>query len=131
MALALVQRMELTAKRRVQREREVSVFGSVAKSALAGLLAVLLLVAATLAASHALHQSFHAGRASASHLCLICSFTKGQVTTAEIAPALAVFVSIVIFSLPLVRVSKLPVTDRRLAHSRGPPSILSASRVVG
>jgi hypothetical protein len=106
-------------------------FGSAAKAALAGLLSFLLVVSATLSVSHSFHQKVHTGNASAGHPCLICSLSKGQVSAADVAPVLAIFVFSLLFCIPLYRSARLAVTDRRLAPTRGPPSNLSSCRVVG
>jgi len=115
----------------VDRESEISVFGVTAKAALAGWLCLVLVFSVTLSASHVLHQKVHGTNEGPGHLCLICSFSKGQITSAEVAPILAVFISVLFFSIAPFRSDRLPASDRRLAPGRGPPSSLSSRRVVG
>jgi hypothetical protein len=105
----------------VQLERKPAGFGRAAKSALAGLLAIFVLVATASSVSHGLHQALHPNAPSSTHLCLICSLAKGQVTAADVAPALAIFSLILFFSVPALTTVALPASDRRLASSRAPP----------
>ena len=116
----------------MQRDRDKSlVLAGAAKSALAALLAFLLVVSGTLSVSHAFHQKLHGKNTAPGHSCLICSLSKGQVNAADVAPILAIFVSSLFFFVPLLRAARLPVSDRRLAPNRGPPSVPSSRRVVG
>jgi hypothetical protein len=105
----------------VQLERLPSGFSRAAKSALAGLLALFVLVATTSSVSHGLHQVLHPNAPASSHLCLICSLAKGQVTAADVAPALALFSLVLLFSVPTLKTVALPASDCRLAPSRAPP----------
>jgi hypothetical protein len=106
-------------RRHVQLERIDS--GRVAKSALAGLLAFFVLVASTASVSHELHKALHSNATTASHYCLVCSLAKGQVAAADVAPLLALFTLVLLFSIPTLKTLVLPVSDRRLAHGRAPP----------
>jgi hypothetical protein len=89
---------------------------------LAGLLALLLLVAATFSASHALHRSLHQGSDANHHLCLLCAFAKGQASAASVAlvafPLFFWSVRGPCFAATLV----LPSFDYRLSPSRAPPA---------
>ena len=116
---------------RVQRQRTFKAFDGATKSALSGFLAFVLLVSATLSVSHAFHQKLHTDNSSSGHSCLICSLSKGQVNAADVAPILAIFVSSLLFFIPVLRLTRLPAADRRLAPNRGPPSSSSSRRVVG
>jgi hypothetical protein len=91
------------------------------KAALAALLAILLLVAATLSVSHALHQNLHRDDAPGSHFCLVCSLVKGQLTTAEVPTALLFLVLLFLFVLPPETISRLASLDYRLSPCRAPP----------
>jgi hypothetical protein len=107
----------------VQLGRLLSSFKRVPTSALGGLLAVLLLVATTFSVSHALHQSLHHDSAGNGHLCLACSFAKGQVSVAVVA----LFVSVLAFRC-LWRVGTVGIApsfgpDYRLSPSRAPPRL--------
>jgi len=115
----------------VQRERKVSVFGSAARPALGGLLCLLLILFGIVSANHVLHQKLHGNSSSASHLCLVCSFSKGQASAADPGPILAIFVFALFFFIPLLPPTSLPASDRRLAPSRGPPFSSPSFRVVG
>jgi hypothetical protein len=116
---------------RVQRERTARFLGNAAKSALSGFLAFILLVSAALSVSHSLHQQLHKGGSGSAHSCLICSLSKGQANAADVAPILAIFVSSLLFFIPVLRLTWFPAADRRLAPNRGPPSNPSSRRVVG
>src|SRR6266581_4894988 len=61
-------------------------FAFVAKSALAGLLALLLLGSSALALSSAHRRSHDFGRATPSHQCAFCLFTHGQITLSDVSP---------------------------------------------
>ena len=101
-----------------------------AKPALAGLLAVLLLIATFLAVSGALHQSLHHDASGSHHICLICSFAKGQVNAADVAPVAALLVLCSLFSYRASIPSPLPVFDYRLSPSRAPPAFAFLLSVV-
>ena len=97
--------MWLVESRNVRPNRDIRVM---AKETLAAVLAVLLLVAATLSANHSLHQAIHGDGSATTHVCLICSLSKGQVNASDIAPILAVFFALLIFTAPIVRLT--PIT---------------------
>ena len=104
---------------------KLSNFRRLAKSALAGVLAAFVLIGATASVSHALHQALHANGASASHFCLICSLSKGHVTTADVAPVFAAFAAFLFIFLLTPRAMPVLAVDRRLAPTRGPPASIS------
>jgi hypothetical protein len=106
-------------RRHVQLKRIDS--GRVAKSALAGLLALFVLIASTASVSHELHKALHPNGTTTSHFCLVCSLAKGHVAAADVAPLLALFTIVFLFSVPALKLLVLPVSDRRLAAGRGPP----------
>jgi hypothetical protein len=106
----------------VHPERRPAGFGAVAKAALAGVLALLLLSATTLSVSPSLHQSLHDRGGVNSDLCLACSLAKGQVNAAAPAVVLIAAISALFVLLPRLVPLMLPVSDRRLAPSRAPPS---------
>ena len=114
----------------MQRETRLSGLGRVAKPALAGLLAVLLLISATLAVSGALHQLLHNDVAGNHHFCLVCSFAKGQVSVADVALVAALLVLCPLFSLRAANPSPLSAFDYRLSPSRAPPALASLLSVV-
>jgi hypothetical protein len=115
----------------LQKERTFFRLRPVAKSALAGLLGVLLFIASLLAANPFHHQSFHSGNAANSHLCVICMFASGQVNAADVAPILTDFVSSFVELTPAVPTILLTSADYLLSPSRGPPSVSSSSTVEG
>ena len=94
------------------------------KAITAGLLAVLLIVSATLSVSHGLHRALHS---DSSHHCLICGLAKGQVAAADAGQVAAIVVLLFVFSVPLLRSILSESADRRLAPSRGPPCFPSHS----
>jgi hypothetical protein len=61
----------------------------VAKSFVAGLLAVLLLAFGVLAASGSLHHSRHHDSATDASSCVICSLAQGQIDLPETSPVVA------------------------------------------
>ena len=103
----------------LQLEREYSGFRFVAKSALAGLLALLLLSASATAISPAHGQTHHSDRSS--DQCLFCAFAHGQVMATEAQTVLAVSgVVLVAFLLPAV-LAAFGASDYWLSPSRAPP----------
>jgi hypothetical protein len=90
-------------------------------SALGGLLAVLLLVATTFSVSHALHQLLHHDGVGSDHLCLACSFAKGQVNAAAVALVAAVLIFCCLWGIRLVGASYSPGCDYLVSPSRAPP----------
>jgi small neutral amino acid transporter SnatA (MarC family) len=116
---------------RVYREAHNAVSWKAAKTALAALLSFLLVTSAVISVSHTLHKKLHTEDASPGHFCLVCSLSKGQITPAEAAPILTIFVVSVFFLIPVLRTAPLRSVDRRLAPNRGPPAPPSSRRVVG
>jgi hypothetical protein len=102
----------------VQLGLKQSAVESALKPALAALLACLLVVSTTLSVTHVLHQS---ESHSNGHSCFVCSLAKGHVSAAAAAPIFVVFVSTVLFSIPLLRIRVFAASDRRLCHGRAPP----------
>jgi len=104
---------------RLQLERKTCAF--VAKSALAGLLAFLLLFSSALAVSSAHRQSHDFGRATPGHPCAFCLFTHGQITLSDVSPP-SVRVSAVVIGILAPFHSLVPASmDYRLSPSRAPP----------
>lgn len=106
--------------RRVQLESKACRCGG-AKSALAGLLVLLLLAAATVSASQAFHRFLHHEGGGDQHFCLICSFAKGQVSAAEVTLVAAALIIGFFLDLCRAEVLTLPALDFRLSPSRAPP----------
>lgn len=106
--------------RRVQSERNACRYGGV-KSALAGLLALLLLAAATVSANQALHRLLHHEGGIDHHFCLVCSFAKGLVSAADVTLVAAALVFGFIFARRRTDVLTVPALDLRLSPSRAPP----------
>ena len=105
----------------MQLESRLSGLRRVAKPALSGLLALLLLICGVISVSRALHQSLHSDTTGGHHLCLVCSFAKGQVSAADVALVAAVQVLSPLSSLSAADTSPLPAFDYRLSPSRAPP----------
>ena len=103
---------------------------SVPGSALGALLAVLMLVASLFSVSHALHQSLHVDGAVSGHVCLLCSFAKGQVSATDVVVALALAVFCWVCGIRVAKASPLPGFDYRLSPSRAPPALASLLSVV-
>jgi hypothetical protein len=106
----------------MQLERPTSTSGHLAKSALAGFLAVLLLGCCALSASPSLHEALHHDANSADHNCFITFFEKGHMTAAAVVQAVAViaafFGGIALLSDTLVPSS----SDYCFSASRAPPA---------
>ncbi|MEI8041829.1 MAG: hypothetical protein WCL11_10490 [Verrucomicrobiota bacterium] len=97
-----------------------------AHPAIAGLLAVLLLVSGTLSVSHALHHSLHSDEGQGSHICLVCSLAKGQVDTVAVATAWTAPFLRCLSDVRTAHTSPPPASDYRLSPSRAPPAALSS-----
>jgi hypothetical protein len=97
----------------------------IAKPAIAGLLLAFWLFTTAMAASPALHQYFHHDAGSADHSCAVILFTHGQLLTADTAPLVAVFVLLLLFCVPLVRLAEFSAVDLRLGFGRAPPHFFS------
>ena len=106
----------------VQREQRIAGLGSGPKSAFAGLLALLLLVALTFSVSHSLHQAIHPGAGLNGHFCLVCSIAKGQVGAVDTAIILTALVFSFLIGVRLSASSPLAFFAYRLSHSRAPPA---------
>ena len=109
----------------VQRQQKYSDVCRIAKSAIAGLLLVSWLLTTAMAACPALHEYFHHGAGSPDHQCAVTLFTHGQLMTADTAPVLAVFVLLMLFSVPLVKLAEFSSIDLRLGFGRAPPHFFS------
>lgn len=95
--------------------------GALAKSAVTGFLAVLLLLAVLFSVSPALHQTLHAAGNANSHFCLVCSLVQGQVDSAEVAVVSTVLALGFLLGGRLPNVSPVLAVDFRLSPSRAPP----------
>ena len=89
--------------------------------ALGGLLALLLLAATNFSVNHALHQLLHHDGLGSDHLCLACSFAKGQVSVAAVGLFVAVLVFCCLWGVCLAGMSPSPACDYRVSPSRAPP----------
>lgn len=105
----------------VQPKRRPFGLGAPVKSALAGLLALLLLLATTLSVSHLLHQSLHRADNASGHLCLACSFAKAQVSATDIGLTSALLFFCFIFSISLATASPVAGFEYSPSQSRAPP----------
>ncbi len=115
--------MCLIARKQLHREQIPSGFKYVASPALAGLLALLLLVAGMLSVSQCLHQALHPEGAGSDHSCLVCSLVKGQVSAVSVAAVMALLVLCCFSAVLCARISPLPGFDYRLSPSRAPPTL--------
>lgn len=106
---------------KLQLGRILSGYARLSGPALAALLAVLLLAAAILSVSHALHQCLHDEGAANGHVCLVCSFAKGQLNAAPVALICSVCVFPCLWYFCRVNTLPLPGFDYRLSPSRAPP----------
>jgi len=108
---------------RLQLERKQ--FAFVAKSALAGLLAFLLLLSSALAVSSAHRQSHHSDRAKQGDQCVLCLFAHAHVIAAETQPVVSRIAAwFVDCPLPADQ-DAFSRSDYRLSPSRAPPVCFS------
>jgi hypothetical protein len=114
----------------LQVEPRLSGLRRVAKPALSGLLALLLLICGVISVSRALHQLLHNDAAGSHHLCLACSFAEGQISTADVALVAALLVLRLLSCLRAANPAPLPSFDYRLSPSRAPPAAASLLSVV-
>ena len=91
------------------------------KSALSGVLAVLLMVAMTFSVSHTLHQFLHRDGAGNDQSCLACSLVKGQVSAAAVALISALLVVSCFWVICLPHTIPFCGFDYRTSPSRAPP----------
>jgi|SRR6266567_1610165 len=111
----------------VQLNRTVRDLRRVAKPAMAGLLAALLLAVGLLAASGPLHRSLHHERSAGANFCAVCLFAQGQVEPPNLGP---VFISSVFFllcGLPAASAGVPWSVDFLLPPGRAPPRLASVS----
>jgi hypothetical protein len=94
------------------------------------LLALLLLICGVISVSRALHQLLHNDAAGSHHLCLACSFAKGQISAADVALVAALLVLRLLSCLRAAYSAPLPSFDYRLSPSRAPPAPASLLSVV-
>jgi len=100
-------------------ERKYFVF--VAKSVLAGLLAVLLLLSSALAVSPAHRQSHQSDRSKETDECVFCLFAHSHVIAAESQPLLSLYATFFVACPSPEEQGAFPASDRRLSPSRAPP----------
>jgi hypothetical protein len=105
----------------LQLERKEPAFHLFTKPALAGILALLLVLSSALSSSPALHQLLHTDYSPNNHVCLVCLLAQGQVSGTAPAAIPALFVFGLILLLPALRMTVLPGFDHRLFFSRAPP----------
>jgi flagellin-like protein len=105
----------------VQPGRTLTKTSHLLKSALSGVLAVLLMVAMTFSVSHTLHQFLHRDGAGSDHFCLACALVKGQVSAAAVVLISAVLVPCCFWVICLVHATLFCGFDYRTSPSRAPP----------
>jgi flagellin-like protein len=91
------------------------------KSALSGVLAALLLVAATVSVSHTLHSNLHRDVTGSDDCCLACSFVKGQVSVSAVVLISAVLVVCCFWVVSPAHTTPCCGFDYRISPSRAPP----------
>ena len=101
-------------------------FRAVAKSALAGLLGVVVFLAATFSAVHPLHHSPHSNGGGDGHSCFLCSLAKGQVASVDTHPVTAFRTFCIVFAIRPCEASAPAGWDYRFSPSRAPPSFSSS-----
>jgi len=111
----------------VQLNRTVRDLRRVAKPALAGWLAALLLAFGLLAANGPLHRSLHHDRAAGANFCAICLFAKGQVEPPNLGPVFLSSVFFLLGGLPAAIAGVPWSVDSLLPPGRAPPRLSSVS----
>ena len=125
--LAQLQGLCLIDWRNVDKQRTSPGCRPTAKSALAGLLAILFLLATTVSVTHSLHHSLPGNHSAGSHSCFLCAFAKGQVASADTAPIAAFLALCLVSTVHLAKVSAPANWDYRFSPSRAPPLLSSKS----
>jgi len=96
------------------------------KSALAGFLALLILLLTLASASHWLHHQLHASADHDQTPCAVCTITQGQLDAPVVAVS-EVFASLsVAWTLPTVQALAPAAIDLSVAPNRGPPASVSS-----
>jgi len=93
----------------------------IGKSALAGLLALLLLWSSLLAVSSAHRHSHDFFRATPSHQCAFCLFTHGQISLSDVNPPSVRSRAVAIVLVAPIHPAIPASMDYRLSPSRAPP----------
>jgi hypothetical protein len=102
--------------------RESFCFGRTAKTVLAALLILQLLSLLALAACPTLHHALHPDSNRPDHDCLVTLFVKGHLSGAEMTPAVALMVAVVMCAMLLPGHLPRLLFEYRFAPSRAPPS---------
>ena len=97
----------------------------------AGLMFVLWLGTAAVAASPDLHQWFHKDSHNASHECVVTLLSKSQLVAGASGCFVLALVPVLFGYLPITETAPLSAIDFRLAPSRAPPALILSSPVVG
>ena len=103
-------------------ERDRHSIMRVAKSGLAGALAVWILLVGALACNSTFHQCLHADSCHSDHNCALCLFLHGQVDAADVAPIRGSMTASLEASQPVMESFEISSLDLRLSPSRAPPS---------
>lgn len=96
------------------------------RPALAGLLALLLLLLGVLAASEQVHARLHAEEPGAHATCSICALAGGQVDAPASFQSVAVLILSPAWTVPALTSAPLYAAEFSVASSRGPPVIISS-----
>jgi len=95
----------------------------IAKRAFAGMLALLLLLTATLSVAFSFHKSLHHSVGATDQGCAVCLFAHGQVHRTDSAPPIVTGPTSSFEIALLSQRSTPPSVDYRLSPSRAPPLI--------
>lgn len=95
-------------------------------SALAALLAILLLLLGVLAVNDQIHARLHADSPASHGSCSVCALAKGQVDVSTVLRSISVLPVSLVWTIPVLESTAPQAIDFSVASSRGPPDSVSS-----
>ncbi len=95
-------------------------------SALAALMAILLLLLGVLAANDQIHARLHADSPASHGSCSVCALAKGQVDVPTVLRSISVLPVSLVWTIPVLESTAPQTIDFSVASSRGPPDSISS-----
>jgi len=96
------------------------------RPAVAGLMALVLLLVGLLASSERIHSWLHTDSPSTHGSCAVCALVKGQLDAPAVSPSFAVALIPLSGIVPVLESAPTPAVDFSAATSRGPPTPASS-----